>query len=115
MTGTQSHPIGVYVSYCTCPDAEVAAELARALVDERLAACVNIIAGVQSVYRWGDQLETDAEVLLVIKTSAHRLDALIKRIEALHPYEVPEVIACPVAAGNKNYLEWVRQCTANIS
>lgn len=115
MTGTHSDPDGVYLSYCTCPSAEVAEELARALVSERLAACVNILTGVRSVYRWGGQLETESEVLLLVKTRAARLDALIGRIEALHPYEVPEVIACPITAGNDNYLDWVRQCTANNS
>ncbi len=111
--GTQADPDSVYLSYCTCPNNEVAGQLAQALVTEQLAACVNILPGVQSVYRWDEQLETEAEVLLIIKTTAACVDALIERIEALHPYEVPEVIGYPVTIGNKNYLDWVRQCTAN--
>lgn len=111
--GTQADPERVYLSYCTCPNAEVADQIARALVAERLAACVNILPGVQSVYRWEEQVETEAEVLLIIKSTARCVDAMIERIETLHPYEVPEVIAFPITVGNKNYLDWVRQCTAN--
>jgi len=111
--GTQSTPEPVSISLCTCPDTQTARTLAQTLVAERLAACVNILPGIISVYRWQAEIETDNEVLLIIKTSEQLLDALAARIETLHPYDVPEVISHPITAGNKNYLDWVRQCTAN--
>lgn len=111
--GTQPAPEPVYVSLCTCPDAQTGQTLAQALVSEHLAACVNILPGVVSVYRWQAEIETDNEVLLIIKTTERLVDALAARIKALHPYDVPEVISHPITAGNKNYLDWVRQCTAN--
>jgi periplasmic divalent cation tolerance protein len=81
--------------------------LARALVEERLAACVNRIAGVQSVYRWEDKVEQSAEELLVIKTRAERFAALEKRVRELHSYSVPEIIALPVVGGSESYLHWL--------
>lgn len=101
----------VHVALCTCPDAETAESLAERLVEERLAACVNILPGVRSVYTWQGAVEHDAEVLLIIKTTRTRLDELIARIRALHPYDVPEVIGHPITAGHDAYLDWVRQCT----
>lgn len=97
--------------YCTCPDAGVADRLARALVEARLAACVNALPGVRSTYRWQDQLEQADEVLLLIKTSRDRLDALTARLRELHPYELPEVLAVEASAGLPAYLEWVAQQT----
>ncbi len=91
---------------CTCPDA-AAPELARTLVEERLAACVNIVAGVRSIYRWDGEICDDAEVLLVMKTAADRLEALIARAVQDHPYDCPEVIALPIEAGHAGYLDWV--------
>ena len=108
---TVSEPLSVCL--CTCPDEKIGQSLAQTLVAERLAACVNILPGVVSVYRWQAAIETDNEVLLIIKTTQNLVDALAVRIEALHPYDVPEVICHPITAGNKNYLDWVRQCTAN--
>lgn len=113
--GTHPPSATVYVAYCTCPNAEVGSEIARQLVEERLAACVNMLPNVVSVYRWGAQVETDQEVLLMIKTTALRVDALSARITALHPYDVPEIIAHAIAAGHENYLDWVRQCTATTT
>lgn len=100
------------LALCTCPDPDVAGRLAAALVEERLAACVNILGGVQSVYRWQGRTERAKEVLLLIKTTADRFDALRDRLAALHPYEVPEIIATQIAAGLPAYLEWIRACTA---
>jgi periplasmic divalent cation tolerance protein len=97
----------VRVALATAPDADTAARIARALVEERLAACVNLVPGVRSIYRWQDRVEEDAEVLLVIKTHAARVDALAARLRALHPYELPELVALPVAAGLAPYLDWV--------
>jgi periplasmic divalent cation tolerance protein len=97
----------VRVALSTAPDADTAARIARALVDERLAACVNLVPGVRSIYRWQGALEDAAEVLLVIKTRAERLDALSTRLRALHPYELPELVALPAVGGLDAYLAWV--------
>jgi periplasmic divalent cation tolerance protein len=91
----------------TAPSPEKAAELARTLVEERLAACVNLVPQVRSVYRWKDQLCDDAEVLIVIKTRRDRMAALEARLLALHPYEVPELVIVPIAAGSAAYLRWI--------
>ena len=102
-------PDTVLLCYCTCPDRDSAGRIARALVDERLAACVSGIAAVRSTYRWQEAVHTDTEELLLIKTTAARLPALERRVLELHPYEVPELIAVPVADGHAAYLDWVRQ------
>ncbi len=91
----------------TTPTAERAAEIARALVEERLAACGNVVPGLRSVYRWEGKVHDDAEALLVLKTTRARFEALRDRVLALHPYEVPEVIALPVEAGSARYLAWI--------
>lgn len=91
----------------TAPDAEVGARLARALVEERLAACVNLLPGVRSFYRWQDALQEDGEVLLVVKTQQARCQALAARVDALHPYELPEVVVLPIEGGSERYLAWV--------
>ncbi len=103
-----SRPVLVLTS-CPAPTAErdVAAELARALVEERLAACVSVLAGVRSTYRWQGQLCTEGEVLCLIKTTAGRRDALLARLAALHPYEVPEGLVLPVEDGLRPYLAWL--------
>lgn len=98
----------VLLCYCTCPDAASAQHLAQAVVGERLAACVNRIPGIQSTYRWKGEVTTDTEELLLIKTTASRFEALKERILALHPYELPELIAVPVERGHAGYLAWVR-------
>lgn len=91
----------------TCPDAEAAGRIARALVSERLAACVNILPVMQSVYLWKGRLETAAEQLLVIKSKTRAYRAIEKRILELHPYELPEVVAVPIADGFTDYLAWI--------
>lgn len=91
----------------TAPTAEKAAELARALVDERLAACGNVVPGLRSIYRWEGKVQEDAEALLLLKTTRARFEALRDRVLALHPYQVPEVIAVPVEAGSAAYLGWI--------
>ena len=98
----------VLLCYCTCPDPASAARLAEALVEERLAACVNRLPGVSSTYRWEGKLATDVEALLLIKTTAARFEALKARLLELHPYELPELIAVPVERGHEAYLDWVR-------
>jgi periplasmic divalent cation tolerance protein len=91
------------------PDAATGERLARALVEERLAACVNLLPGVRSIYRWQGRLEDSAEVLLLVKTRADRCAALAARIQALHPYELPEVLELAASGGSAAYLEWVRR------
>ena len=96
----------------TCPDAGTAATLARVLVEEKLAACVNRLPGVASTYRWRGEIHEDAEVLLVIKTTRARFDALRARLPELHPGEVPELIALEIVGGLPAYLEWLATETA---
>ena len=96
---------------CTCPDRETAEEIAAKLVDAGLAACVNVLPGITSIYRWQGKIERSQEALLLIKTSRSRLDELQQVLLALHPYDVPEVIALGVEQGHQPYLEWVEQCT----
>ena len=104
---TPSAPL-VHVVLVTAPDAEVGARLARVVVEERLAACVNVVPGVRSIYRWQGAVQDDAEVLLVMKTRADRVDALGARVRELHPNVLPEVIALAAAGGSPDYLAWVR-------
>ncbi len=87
-------------------DADAAA-FARTLVDEQLAACVNIVPGMTSIYRWKGSVEQDAEQLLIIKTTPAMVEALQARFTTLHPYEVPELLVLPVSAGSEAYLRWV--------
>jgi periplasmic divalent cation tolerance protein len=94
------------VVYVTVPPDTTGRALARALVEERLAACVNLLP-VESIYQWQGQVEEGAELLLVIKTRRALLDPLSARVRALHPYSVPEVIALPIEAGWPPYLQWI--------
>jgi periplasmic divalent cation tolerance protein len=95
------------VVLCTAPTVEVAAVLARALVEARLAACGNVVPGLRSIYRWQGRVEDQPEVLLVLKTTPERFPALRDELLRRHPYEVPEVLALPVEAGSATYLEWL--------
>jgi periplasmic divalent cation tolerance protein len=94
---------------CTCENEAEGNRIARGLVEERLAACVNILPSVRSIYRWNDAVEDAREHLLLIKSTAERLPALRDRIIALHSYETPEVIAIPIVAGSEKYLSWLRE------
>lgn len=96
---------------CNCPDHQVAEQLAETLVGERLAACINIMPEMKSVYRWQSQVENDLEVQIQIKTTAALYDKLQQRIEVLHPYEVPEIIATPILRGSPNYMQWITENT----
>lgn len=91
----------------TCPDAKTARRLARALVSERLAACVNIVPIEQSVYRWKGRIESARERLLVVKSERRAYAAIERAVRALHPYELPEIIAVPIVAGFGPYLAWI--------
>jgi periplasmic divalent cation tolerance protein len=98
----------VIVALSTCPDEATARTIAKALVSEKLATCVNRLAGVTSTYFWDGRLQEDAEILLIIKTTAARQAELASRLKALHPYELPELVVLPVTGGNEPYLQWVR-------
>lgn len=104
--------MSVLIVYCCVPDQDVADRIARTLVEESLAACVSRLPGVVSTYRWEGETRIDAELLLLIKTTRARFEALRARIVALHPYELPEVIAVDVALGHEPYLAWVADATA---
>jgi len=93
----------------TCPTGSVARRLARQLISRQLAACVNVLPLVHSVYRWKGAIEQSREALLVIKSTAGRFAALRRGILGLHPYDVPEIIALPLVAGHTPYLAWVRR------
>lgn len=98
------------VVFCTAPAGE-AERLAKALVDGRLAACVNI-TGVQSFYRWEGTVTSEPEHLLIAKTQYRLLDPLVAKIRELHSYDLPEVVAMPIVGGSAPYLDWVREETA---
>lgn len=95
------------ICFCTCPDADTAERIATALVDERLAACVNILPGVRSVYRWQDAIERADEVLLLAKTMPDCFERLRARLLELHPYELPELLAVETDHAHPDYLLWV--------
>ena len=98
----------VLVALTTAPSAEVAERIGRSLVEERLAACANVVAGVTSIFRWNDAVQREGEVLVILKTTSGELEALQRRVAELHPYDVPELIALPIVAGYAPYLDWVR-------
>jgi periplasmic divalent cation tolerance protein len=97
----------VLVVLTSCPDVAVADRIARTVVEQRLAACVNRLAPAESVYRWQGAIERATEVPLLIKTTRERYAELERAIRALHPYDVPEIIAMPVSSGLAAYLRWV--------
>lgn len=99
------------VCFCTCPDPDVATRLARALVAARHAACVNVLPGLTSVYRWQGEVEQGAETLLVIKTTRGAYPALQAALRDQHPYELPELVAVPVVSGLPEYLTWLIDST----
>ncbi|MBI4591482.1 MAG: divalent-cation tolerance protein CutA [Candidatus Rokubacteria bacterium] len=101
--------VDTLVVLVTVPSIDAGTMLARALVEERLAACVNVVPGVRSIFFWEGRLQEESEALLVVKTGRDRYEALQRRILALHPYSVPEVLALPVESGFPAYVAWVRE------
>jgi periplasmic divalent cation tolerance protein len=91
----------------TAPDPETAAQLGRTLVEERLAACANLLPQLRSIYRWQNEVQDEAETLLLIKTTTAVQVRLTQRVLQLHPYETPEIIALPIVAGSDDYLRWL--------
>jgi len=99
------------VVYVTVPNKEAGKKLAESIVKEKLAACVNRVPGIESVYEWKGEIQTDSEELLIIKTRESLLDALTEHVKANHEYDVPEVIALPITGGSLQYLEWIKNST----
>jgi len=95
---------------CTCPDQKTAEDISSHLVSHKLAACVNIIAGVTSIYEWQGQIEKSQEQLLLIKSHIDKYVAIEDKIKSLHPYELPEIIAVPIERGHPDYLQWINTC-----
>ena len=97
------------VTLVTCRDVRQARSIARALVGERLAACVNVVPGLTSIYRWKGKVEEAREALLLVKSTSARAKRLEARVKALHSYEVPEVVTLKIAGGSADYLRWLRE------
>jgi len=104
----ESEPIVVFV---TCGSEEEALKIANALVEEHLAACVNLVSPIRSIYRWGEKICDEKEWLLIIKTQRQRFEELEKKVKSLHSYSVPEIISLPIAEGSSSYLNWIRENT----
>ena len=100
---------------CTCPDMQVAEQLATSLVEQRLAACINIIPGLISIYRWQGTLEKGTELLLLIKTTRQQYAAVEAAIQQQHPYELPEIIAVTLDEGSSDYLRWITTSLEDVS
>lgn len=98
--------------YITCGSHEEASKIARTVVEQRLAACANIIGGMRSVYWWEGEVNEDDEVVLILKTTTERVADLTERVKALHSYDVPCVVEIPLAGGNAAYLDWIVAETA---
>ena len=103
-----SAPARVVAVLGTAPSSDVAERIGRTLVEEELAACVNLLEGVTSIYRWKGKVETEQEVVMVLKTTGDKAEGLTRRLVELHPYEVPEVLVLDVTGGHGPYLDWVR-------
>ncbi|XP_010413820.1 PREDICTED: protein CutA, chloroplastic-like [Camelina sativa] len=101
------------VVYVTVPNREAGKKLANSIVQEKLAACVNIVPGIESVYEWEGKVRSDSEELLIIKTRQSLLESLTEHVNANHEYDVPEVIALPITGGSDKYLEWLKNSTRN--
>ena len=99
------------IIYCTCPDIETADRISRLAIRQHMAACVNQLPGITSVYEWDGKIQQNQEVLLIIKSTQERFDAIQNLIREEHPYELPELIAVPITQGLPDYLEWIKQCT----
>ena len=97
------------IVYTTCGNITEAESIARNLIDNRLAACVNVVPGLLSYYRWQGKVENDAELLLMIKTAGSLIDEVRNALETLHSYDLPEMIVLPIIGGSPNYLEWLEQ------
>ena len=102
-------PNSYQIVLSTCPDATIAGAIATGLVERQLAACVNIVPGVQSVYRWQGQVQQDQEHLLLIKSVPEKFEEIKNYLVSVHPYELPEILAVPISDGLDSYLHWLTQ------
>lgn len=100
------------VVYITTSGEEEAARIAKILVEERLAACVNILKDARSIYRWQGKIEDEKESLMIIKTRKELFDSLKKRVKEVHSYTVPEIIALPIIEGSEDYMNWLKEVTS---
>ncbi len=100
------------VVYITAPNEEEAAKIAKILVEERLAGCVNIVKDIRSIYSWQGKLEDEKEVLMIVKTRLKLFSALTSKVKELHSYTVPEVIAMPIVDGSEEYIKWLKEATS---
>ncbi len=100
-----------YQVFSTIDSKDKADEMAKVLVQEKLAACIQVTGPVESTYWWEGKVETSKEWLILIKTSGERLNSLIQRLKEIHPYEVPEIIAHEIVSGNPDYLRWIEEVT----
>lgn len=100
-----------HIVFNTCPDEETAERIANALLDQRLAACINIVPGLRSIYNWKGKRENGTEVLLMIKSPTRIYAELETVLRGMHPYKLPEIIAVPISAGLPAYLEWISRET----
>ena len=105
------HSAKEMVIFITAPKEEEAAGIARSLIESRLAACVNIVRNIRSLYAWQGNIEDDTEVLMIVKTQKKLFNALSEKVRELHSYDVPEIIALPIVEGSKDYLTWLREST----
>jgi len=99
------------VVFITASNEDEAAKISRALVEARLAGCVNIIKGVRSIYQWKEKIEDEPEVLMIVKTQRHLFPVLSKKVKELHTYTVPEILALPIVEGSAEYLNWLKEVT----
>ncbi len=98
--------------FITAPDEDTAADIARVLVGDGLAACVNIVRNIRSIYKWQGKMEDESEVLMIAKTSRDRFDALAGTVKDMHPYDVPEIISVPITQGSDQYIEWLSKAVS---
>jgi len=110
-----TRPESVMLVLVTAGSEENARAIARTLVEEKLAACVNIVGPIESIYRWKDAVEDESEYLMLIKTRARTFARVSRRVKELHTYEVPEVIGLPIAAGSEPCVQWLLDCTRPAS
>jgi periplasmic divalent cation tolerance protein len=108
----RSSTLRILVVFVTCPNRRAAEMIGRTLVEERLAACANILPGLTSIYRWQGKICRYSEVLVLLKTRRSCFPTLARRVRELHPYSVPEIVALPVVLGSPTYLAWVAESTA---
>ena len=109
LTGRKESFMDYVLVFITAPSEEIGADIARTLVSEGLAACVNIVRDIRSIYKWQGKIEDEPEVLMLAKTQGNMFGALEKRVKSMHPYSVPEIISVKITRGSGAYLEWLSE------